>query len=205
MFAKRLFKSTLILILLLSFLAISHGSAAAGSGPVGYGPVGYGTGGSCASTYVVQPGDWLSKIANRCGVSLSALYAANPYVGNYIYAGQVLNIPGGNGYYASYNGPYNQPYNQPYNGTYYGPVPGSGGPVPGNGAYYPGNYQPYYGNGYYYCGPTSNTTYGRYYVVCRGDTLLKIALYYGERLSYLQWHNHIYNADRIYAGQFIFP
>ena len=195
MFAKRLFQSTLMLVLLVSLLAVSHGSAAAGSGPVGNG-----AGWSCASTYVVQPGDWLSKIANRCGVSLSALYAANPYVGYYIYPGQVLNIPGGNGYYGPYNG-----LNRPYNGSYNGPVPGSGGPVPGNGAYNPGNYQPWYGNGYYYCGPTSNTTYGRYYVVCRGDTLLKIALYYGERLSYLQWHNHIYNADRIYAGQFIFP
>jgi LysM repeat protein len=197
MFAKRLFQSTLILILLVSLLAVSHGSAAAGSGLPGSGTTGYGTGWGCSSSYVVQPGDWLSKIANRCGVSLSALYAANPYVGNYIYAGQVLNIPNGNGYNGTYNGTYNGPYN--------GPVPGSGGPVPGNGAYNPGNYQPWYGNGHYYCGPTSNGTYGRYYVVCRGDTLLKIALYYGERLSYLQWHNHIYNADRIYAGQFIYP
>ena len=186
MFTKRLFQSTLILILLVSFLALSHGSAAAGSGLPGSGTTGYGAGWGCSGTYVVQPGDWLSKIANRCGVSLSALYAANPYVGYYLYAGQVLNIPGGNGYYGPYNGSYN-------------------GPVPGNGAYNPGNYQPWYGNGYYYCGPTSSNTYGRYYVVCRGDTLLKIALYYGERLSYLQWHNHIYNADRIYAGQFIFP
>ena len=52
---------------------------------------------NCGSTYVVQPGDWLSKIANRCGVSLSQLYAANPNVGYYIYPGQVLNIPGGYG------------------------------------------------------------------------------------------------------------
>ena len=50
---------------------------------------------SCGSTYVVQPGDWLSKIADRCGVTLSQLYAANPGVGYYIYPGQVLAIPGG--------------------------------------------------------------------------------------------------------------
>jgi hypothetical protein len=61
------------------------------------------------------------------------------------------------------------------------------------------------GNGHYFCGPTSSAYYGHYYVVCRGDTLLQIALYYGEHLSYMQWHNHIYNANRIYAGQFIFP
>ena len=179
MFAKRLIQSTLILILLVSLLAFSHSSAAAGSG----------SGWSCGSTYVVQPGDWLSKIANRCGVSLSALYAANPYIGYYIYPGQVLNIPGGYGYYWPYNGP----------------VPGSGEPVPGNGAYNPGYGHPWYGYGHYFCGPTSNSYYGNYYVVCRGDTLLQIALYYGERLSYLQWHNHIYNANRIYVGQFIFP
>jgi len=169
MFAKRMIQLTLILVLLVSFLAVSHSDAAASN---------------CGSTYVVQRGDWLSKIANRCGVSLSQLYSANPNVGYYIYPGQVLNMPG---------------YNNP------GPVPGNGGPVPGNGAPNPGNGGAWYGNGQYYCGPTSSTYYGKYYVVCRGDTLLKIALYYGERLSYLQWHNNIYNANRIYAGQFIFP
>jgi len=51
---------------------------------------------SCGSTYVVQPGDWLSKIADQCGVTLSQLYAANPGVGYYIYPGQVLYMPGGN-------------------------------------------------------------------------------------------------------------
>lgn len=170
MFAKRMIQLTLILVLLVSFLAVNHTSVAASS---------------CGSTYVVQRGDWLSKIANRCGVSLSQMYAANPYVGYYIYPGQVLNIPGGNGYN--------------------GPMPGSGWPVPGNGYPNPGNGRPWYGNGQYFCGPTSSAYYGRYYVVCRGDTLLGIALYYGERLSYMQWHNHIYNANRIYAGQFIFP
>ncbi len=170
MFAKRVFQLTLILVLLVACLAVTHGNAAASG---------------CGSTYVVQPGDWLSKIANRCGVSLSSLYSANPYVGRYIYPGQVLNIPGGSGYS--------------------GPMPGSGGPVPGNGAPNPGHGQPWYGNGHYFCGPTHNEYYGNYYVVCRGDTLLGIALYYGEHLSYMQWHNHIYNANRIYAGQFIFP
>ena len=162
MFAKRMFQLTLILVLLVSFLAVTHIDAAASN---------------CGSTYVVQRGDWLSKIANRCGVSLSQLYAANPWVGYYIYPGQVLNMPG---------------YYNP------GPVPGNGVPVPGNGG-------ASYSNGQYFCGPTSSAYYGKYYVVCRGDSLLKIALYYGERLSYIQWHNNIYNANRIYAGQFIFP
>jgi len=163
MFAKRLFQLTMVLVLVVSCFAATRGVAAAGA---------------CGNTYVVQRGDWLSKIAGRCGVSLSQLYDVNPYLGRYIYPGQVLNIPGGHGYE---------------------------GPVPGNGAPNPGPGEPWHGNGHYFCGPTHSAYYGNYYVVCRGDTLLKIALYYGEHLSYLQWHNHIYNANRIYAGQFIFP
>ena len=74
-------------ILLVSFA--SPGNAQAGSG--------------CGNTYIVQPGDWLSKIASQCGVTLAQMYAANPGVGYYIYPGQVLVIPGG-GYsgYPSY-------------------------------------------------------------------------------------------------------
>jgi LysM repeat protein len=162
MFTKRIFQLTLVLVLLVSFLAVNHSSAAAMG---------------CGNTYVVQRGDWLSKIANRCGVSLSQMYAANPWVGRIIYPGQVLNIPGGH----------------------------SDGPVPGNGAHNPGHGEAWEGDGHFFCGPTYSAYYGNYYVVCRGDSLLKIALYYGERLSYIQWHNHIYNANRIYAGQFIFP
>ncbi len=162
MFARRMFQISLVLILLVSSLAVTHGNAAAGV---------------CPDPYVVQRGDWMSRIAGQCGVSLSDLYSANPWVGNTIYPGQVLNIHRRGGY----------------------------GPVPGNGQPGPGNYQPWYGNRYYYCGPTHNGTNGNFWVVCRGDTLSKIARYYGERVSYLQWRNHIYNANRIYVGQFIFP
>ena len=82
MLIKRLIQITLILAVLVSSLAFTHGVSANAS---------------CGSTYVVQPGDWLSKIAGRCGITLSALIAANPWVSYYyyIYPGQVLNIPGG--------------------------------------------------------------------------------------------------------------
>jgi len=66
MFAKRMIQLTLILVLLVSMLAATSGASAASY---------------CGSTYIVQRGDWLSKIANRCGVTLSQLYAANPWVG----------------------------------------------------------------------------------------------------------------------------
>ena len=49
------------------------------------------------STYVVQWGDTLAKIAARTGVSLSSLVAVNPQIHNpsLIYAGQVINLPAG--------------------------------------------------------------------------------------------------------------
>ncbi len=145
MSVKRLIQMCLILVLLLSNLAAtSHAQAWSG----------------CGSTYIVQRGDWLAKIAKTCGVSLSALYTANPWARyyTYIYPGQVLTIPGG------YDG-----------GTY------------------PGGYA---------CGPTTDY-YGNYYVVCRGDTLGGIAMYYGVSVSYLQRVNGIWNPNFIYAGQII--
>lgn len=51
-------------------------------------------GGACGSTYLVQWGDTLTAIAQRCGVSMEAILAANPWVSPYLYAGQTLVIPG---------------------------------------------------------------------------------------------------------------
>jgi hypothetical protein len=140
---KRIIQITLTLVMLVACFTFPRGAAAGGCGP----PMWFNAGTGCPRSPTF-------------GVTLSALYAANPWVSyyRYIFSGQVLTIPGGF----------------------------DGGP-------------------YFYCGPTYSAYYGYYYVVCRGDTLLGIALYYGERLSYIQWHNHIVNADRIYAGQFIFP
>ena len=46
------------------------------------------------TTYVVQRGDWLARIAQRYGVSLWAMLQANPLMNpNLIYPGQVLIIP----------------------------------------------------------------------------------------------------------------
>jgi LysM repeat protein len=46
------------------------------------------------TTYVVQRGDWLSRIAQRFGVSLYSLIQANSIFNpNIIYPGQVLVIP----------------------------------------------------------------------------------------------------------------
>ncbi len=50
---------------------------------------------SCGSTYTVQRGDYLTKIARTCGVSYSDLLMANPAITNpsLIFPGLVLNIP----------------------------------------------------------------------------------------------------------------
>ena len=145
MTGKRFLQVCLVLAVLLVSLAANTSDAQASS--------------ACGSTYVVQPGDWLAKIARKCGVTLSALVAANPWTqySHYIYPGQVLTIPGA-----------------------YVPPPDYGG----------------------YCGPGYDA-YGSYWVVCRGDTLGKIARYYGVSWRYLQQINGIPNPNVIYPGQVI--
>jgi LysM repeat protein len=64
----------------------------------------------CGGTYVVQWGDTISGIAAYCGTTVSAIYAANPGISGYLYAGQVLAMPGG--YYC------NCPQQVVYTGTY---------------------------------------------------------------------------------------
>ena len=51
--------------------------------------------GGCGDQVVVQAGDTLSGIAERCGTSAWAILDANPGVGWNVYAGQVLRMPFG--------------------------------------------------------------------------------------------------------------
>ena len=53
---------------------------------------------NCASYITVQWGDTLSGLAAYCGTTVSAIRAANPGLGWWVYAGQVLYIPTGYGY-----------------------------------------------------------------------------------------------------------
>jgi LysM repeat protein len=50
----------------------------------------------CGSSVIVESGDTLLKIANRCGTTVSALKLANPQIGSgsLIYPGQSLALPG---------------------------------------------------------------------------------------------------------------
>lgn len=48
----------------------------------------------CSNPYVVRPGDYVIRIAANCHVNEAALVAANPGLNpNWIYAGQLLNLP----------------------------------------------------------------------------------------------------------------
>ena len=72
---KRILQMVLILVLLATTLAFTTTDAHAWS--------------ACGSTYVVQRGDWLAKIARTCGVTLSQLIAANSWTSYYYYIYQI--------------------------------------------------------------------------------------------------------------------
>jgi LysM repeat protein len=64
---------------------------------------------SCSNYITVQWGDTLSGIAQQCGTTVHAIRAANPGLGWWVYAGQVLYIPTGGA---------SDPYYPPSGGTY---------------------------------------------------------------------------------------
>jgi LysM repeat protein len=93
--AKKTFRFMIVAAILAAAFA-STGNASASS--------------SCPNYMTVQWGDTLSGIAVQCGTTVAAIQAANPGLGEWVYAGQVLCIPTG---YAS------APVSYPtYGGTY---------------------------------------------------------------------------------------
>ena len=76
--------------------------------------------GGCGGRYYVQWGDTLSGLASQCGTSIYAIRAANPGLGSWLYAGQVIYLPSSS-YGYSNNGYYNNSYNNNsyYNNSYY--------------------------------------------------------------------------------------
>jgi LysM repeat protein len=162
--------------------------------------------GGCASYITVQWGDTLGGLAGLCGTSIDAIRAANPGLGWWVYAGQVLYIPSG---YVSAP-------------VYYAPSPSYGG----------GTYMVQRGDtmgkiaarqgvalgdllaanpqiwnaSLIYVGQVINLPAAAptYYTVQYGDTLRIIANSYGTSVYSLQLLNPtIYNANLIYPGQVI--
>jgi LysM repeat protein len=78
--SRKPFARVSVLILILVALLATPGNARAG--------------GVCGGRYVVEWGDTLDKISAMCGTTISAIYAANPGISGYLYAGQILVIPG---------------------------------------------------------------------------------------------------------------
>ena len=103
------FVQLFVVIMILSAAFVNVGSAFA-----------WGGNGGCGGRYYVQWGDTLSGLASQCGTSIYAIRAANPGLGSWLYAGQVIYLPSSsygysnNGYYN--NGYYNNSY---YNNSYY--------------------------------------------------------------------------------------
>jgi LysM repeat protein len=194
--AKKILQlSVLVLVILASFMTTGHALAWYG----------------CGSTYVVQWGDTMSGIAAKCGVDLYALMNANPGAGYWIYAGQVLVMPGG-----GYNpGGYYQP--QYPSQTYYGGssrtyVVQWGDTMGTIAARYGISVQnllsanpQVYNPSWIYAGQViSIPAVPVYYTVCYGDTLRIIAARYGTSVYSLQALNpQIWNPNLIYPGQTI--
>jgi LysM repeat protein len=77
---KRFFQLIVVVAILVASIAPSGGGRAWSA---------------CASYITVQWGDTLSGIAATCGTTVGAIRAANPGLGWWVYAGQVLYIPTG--------------------------------------------------------------------------------------------------------------
>ena len=148
-------------------------------------PLGAQAGGVCGGTYVVEAGDTADSIAARCGISASAIYAANPGVSSPLQAGQVLILPGGSSVPST-------------------PVPST--PIPPSGAITAtvNNYNTY---NYYNYPAASSSSNGNYitYIVQPGDTFSGIASRYGLSVGQLWAANpQIWNINLLYVGQVVY-
>jgi LysM repeat protein len=157
----------------------------------------------CASYITVQWGDTLSGIASLCGTTQDAIRAANPGLGTWVYAGQVLYIPMG-----SSPAPYVPP--APYGGNYtvqWGETLGIIASRIGVSVNDILAINPQITNAsLVYAGQVISLPAAApvYYTVCAGDTMRIIAGKYGTSVYSLQLLNpNIYDINLIYPGQVI--
>ena len=134
------------------------------------------------SYHVVRYGETLSSISRWYGISVWSLACANGiYNTNYIYAGQVLYVPGG-----YWNGNC-----QPNYGGHYVPPP----------CYYGCAPKPVYNPPPCYYNCWQPVAYNCWYTVRWGDNLTNIAWRYHTTVWAMAQANHLYNKNYIYAGQ----
>lgn len=157
--------------------------------------------GGCASYITVQWGDTLSGLAALCGTTAEAIRAANPGLGWWVYAGQVLYIPTGYTPAPVY-------YPPTYGGTYVIQQGDTLGKIAAKlgvsvSAILAINSQ-IWNASLIYAGQVINLPAAApvYYTVQYGDTLRIIAGRYGTSVYSLQVLNPtIYNPNLIYPGQ----
>ena len=185
MSTKRIFQLIVVIAILTAAFAPT-GGVAAWSG--------------CASYITVQWGDTLSGLAVLCGTSVEAIRAANPGLGYWVYAGQVLYIPTGYVpapvYYPTYGSTYVVQW-----GDTLGKIAARLGV--GVGDILAVNPQ-IWNASLIYSGQVISLPASApvYYTVQYGDTLRIIAASYGTSVYSLQLLNPtIYDPNLIYPGQ----
>jgi LysM repeat protein len=182
-----LFKRSAQLVVILAILVASLGLAGSASAY------------TCGNYVTVQWGDTLNGIASLCGTTVAAIQAANPGLGWWIYAGQVLYIPTGSApvYYPIAGGTYVVQWGD----TLARIASRAGVSVNDVLAANP----TIWNASWIYAGQVINLPAApAYYTVQSGDTLRIIAERNGTSIYSLQMLNpQIYNINWIYAGQTI--
>ena len=174
----------------------------------------------CGPSYVVQWGDTMASVANKCGTSVDAIRQANPSLRSWLYAGQTIVIPGyaANPGYPTYAG-YQQtnagyqtyaPQPRAYGGRTYivqwGDTLRKIADRTGVSVYdiQAANPQIQNPNWIFYGQVINLPTPAQYYRVQPGDTLQIIAWRYGTSVYSLESLNpQLWNPSLIYAGQMI--
>lgn len=136
-----------------------------------------------STSYTVQPGDWLSKVARQFNVSNEAIIGANPgIVPNLLVPGQSLVIPGSSGAVPSY------PQINPIPPPSIAPIPVPRGPF----VRLPVPHVPFV--------PYTSPPAARKYTVLPGEWFYAIARKFGVSVDALEAANPAVNPGTIYPG-----
>jgi LysM repeat protein len=190
----------LVAVLLASFASTSSAFAAPASA------------GQCGTSVTVVSGDTLRKIADRCGTTIYALRRANPEIGlgNLIYPGQVLLLPGtilgSNGGYLIYivaRGDTLRSLAARFGSTV-DSIVASNPDITNPNVIYEGQRLTIYTGGSTPPPTTPPPPSGSIYYVVPGDTLRKIAAKFNTTVdALLRLNPQIINPNIIYVGQAI--
>ena len=189
----------LVAVLLASFASTSSALAAPASA------------GQCGASVTVVSGDTLRKIADRCDTTISALRRANPEIGlgNLIYPGQVLLLPGtilgSDGGYLIYIVARGDTLRSLANrfGSTVDSIVASNPDITNPNVIYEGQRLTIY-SGPSTPPPTPPPASGQTYYVVRGDTLRIIASRFNTTVdAILRVNPQITNPNVIYVGQAI--